>query len=276
MNPLQEIRFVVLRELRKNLRSIKGIVLTALSLLGGPLVAYFVVKKIHHELAGVALADLQAQQEEVYTKAFNDAVTGHYLSTMPPALVIMFILSIWLAPLLIALSSFDAVSGEVQHRTVRFWTVRTRRSSYFVGKFLGAWATIALITFAMHALMWIVAIGQGEGAGAVLSWGLRFWLVSLPISAVWCAIATFVASLVRTPVLSLLLTLGAFFVIWFFGLVIARGAEVSWLSYVYPNSYDILLLSPRIEKVGTAFGVCLGASAALIAVGAVLFQRRDI
>jgi ABC-type transport system involved in multi-copper enzyme maturation permease subunit len=220
--------------------------------------------------------ELQQSQEEVYTKAFNDSVMGHYLSTSPPSLVIMFILSIWLAPLLIALSSFDAVSGDVQHRTVRFWTVRTRRASYFVGKFLGAWATIALITFCMHALMWIVAIGQGEGSATVISWGVRFWLVSLPICAVWCAIATFVASLVRMPVLSLLLTLGAFFLVWLFGFAIARGAEIQWMAYLYPNSYDILLLSPRIEKVGTAFGVCMGVAAILTAVGAAMFQRRDI
>jgi ABC-type transport system involved in multi-copper enzyme maturation permease subunit len=276
MNPLSEISLVLQRELRKNVRSIKGLVLAALSLVGGPLVAYFVVRKIHDELAGVTALELQQSQEDVYTKAFNDAVMGHYLSTSPPALVIMFILSIWLAPMLIALSSFDAVSGDVQHRTVRFWTVRPRRASYFVGKFLGAWATIGLITLCMHALMWIVAIGQGESAGTVISWGIRFWLVSLPISAMWCAVASFVASLVRTPVLSLLLTLGTFFGIWFFGFLIARGFKVEWMAYVYPNSYDILLLSPYVHKVATALGVCLGTSAALTAIGATLFQRRDI
>jgi ABC-type transport system involved in multi-copper enzyme maturation permease subunit len=276
VNPLSEISLILRRELRKNVRSIKGLVLTGLSLVGGPVVAYFVVHKIRSELQGVTDIELQQGQEKVYTEAFNDAVMGHYLSTSPPALVIMFILAIWLAPMLIALSSFDAVSGEVQHRTVRFWTVRTRRGSYFVGKFLGTWATIGIITLAMHSLMWIVAIGQGESAGTVLSWGIRFWLVSLPISAVWCAIASFVASLVRTPVLSLLLTLGTFFGIWFFGFLVARIARAEWMAYVYPNSYDILLLSPYVHKVATALGVCLGTAAALTAIGATIFQRRDI
>jgi hypothetical protein len=77
-------------------------------------------------------------------------------------------------------------------------------------------------------------------------------------------------------VLSLLFTLGTFFGIWFFGFLLARGFKVEWMAYLYPNSYDILLLSPYVHKVATALGVCLGTSAALTAVGAVLFQHRDI
>ena len=41
-------------------------------------------------------------------------------------------------------------------RRVRYWTLRTRRASYFVGKWLGLWATVSAVTFAMHALIWIV------------------------------------------------------------------------------------------------------------------------
>ena len=104
----------------------------------------------------------------------------------------------------------------------------------------------------------------------------RLRVISLPISAVWCAIATFVGALFRTPILSLLVTLGAFFVVWLLGFAIARGAEVEWLTYVYPNRYDVMLLSPRLENAGAGLGICLGTAALLTAAGVALFQRRDI
>ncbi len=276
MNPLAEISLVVQRELRKNLRSVKGIILTALSIFGGTGTALLAVQAFHREFANVSAEEIRIGQQELFTKVYKDPVMGSYMSTAPLSLVFMLELTIWLAPLLIALSSFDAISGDIQHRTVRYWTVRTRRVSYYAGKFFGVWATVSTIVLAMDLCMWIAAIVKGEPAGATLSWGIRFWLVTLPISAVWCAIATLVGSLFRTPILSLLVTLAAFFAIWLFGFAIARGAEVAWLTYVYPNRYDVMLLSPRVENVGGGLGICLGAAAALTAAGVALFQRRDI
>jgi ABC-type transport system involved in multi-copper enzyme maturation permease subunit len=276
MNPLSEISLVVQRELRKNLRSVKGILLTALSLLGGTGVAYLMVRWVQHEYAGISADEIRQGQEMLFTKVYNDAVMGAYMSTAPLSLVVMLELTIWLAPMLIALSSFDAISGDVQHRTVRYWTVRTRRSSYYVGKFLGVWGTVAVITLCMDLLMWVVAVAEGEKLGPILSWGIRFFLVSLPISAVWCAISTFVGSMFRQPILSLLVTLGTFFLVWLCGFMIARGAEIKWMTYLYPNAYDVLLLSPRIEHAGTGLGVCLGVAAVLTAAGVAIFQRRDI
>ena len=276
MNPLSEIGLVVLRELRKNLRSLKGIVLTALSLIGGTATAYLFVHYLRQDAQGLSPDEIRLGQQAFFTKVYNDPVMGSYMSTAPLALVIMLELTIWLAPLLIALSSFDAISGDIQHRTVRYWTVRTRRVSYYVGKFLGVWATVGAITLMMDVAMWVVAIAQGEGTGNIIGWGIRFWLISLPIAGVWCAMSTLVNSLFRTPVLALLTTLGAFFGVWLFGFAVAQGAQIKWLSYIYPNRYDAMLLSPRIENAGAGLGICLGAVALFTAMGVVFFQRRDI
>jgi ABC-type transport system involved in multi-copper enzyme maturation permease subunit len=276
MNPLSEISLIVQRELRKNLRSVKGIILTALSIVGGTGTALLFVQAFHRKFVNLSAEELRLGQQELFTEIYKDPVMGSYMSTAPLSLVVMLELTIWLAPLLVALSSFDAISGDIQHRTVRYWTVRTRRVSYYAGKFLGVWATVGTIVLAMDVCMWVAAIIKGEPAGATLSWGIRFWLVSLPIAAVWCAIATFVGSLFRTPILSLLVTLGSFFTVWLFGFAIARGAEIQWLMYVYPNRYDAMLLSPRVEAVGGGLGICLGAAAILTAAGVALFQKRDI
>ena len=277
MNPLHEIGLIVARELRKNLRSAKGIVLLLLSLLGGTGIALLIVAYFQAELANVPREELRAAQDDLFTRAYNDPAMGHYLGGAPLALVVMLFLSVWLAPLLVALAGFDGISGEVQSRAVRFWTVRVRRSSYFVGKFVGIWAVVSIITLLMNMFMWGVSIGRGAyGVGDTISWGVRFWLVSLPLSAIWCGIATFVASLFRTPILGLLTTFVTFFVLWFLGWAIAHKPEIAWLGYIYPNHYDFWLMSPRPERVGAGLGICFLFAALPVAAGTLLFRQRDV
>jgi hypothetical protein len=52
--------------------------------------------------------------------------------------------------------------------------------------------------------------------------------------------------------------------------------NMAWYEYLYPNTYDTLLLAPETTKVLTALGVLLGFVVLANAAGAALFQRRDI
>ena len=125
--------------------------------------------------------------------------------------------------------------------------------------------------------MWIACIARGEASAATtIAYGAKFWLVSLPMSAVWCGISVFVSSLFRSPMLSLLLTFAAFFVIWAIygvGLVIFHSDAVA---YIYPNHYDHLLLHPAPHKLATGLAACLGMAALYIAGGSFFFTKRDV
>jgi ABC-type transport system involved in multi-copper enzyme maturation permease subunit len=280
MNPIAETWLIVLRELRKNFKSVKGIVLVVLSLLGGTSITLLLVKFQQFEIEtfgkDVTPEQIHQVREQIITKTYGDPAMGHYLADAPEVLLGMLKLSVWFAPLLIVLMGFDGIASDVQHRSVRYWTVRSRRSSYFVGKFVGLWMTVSAITLAMHLLVWIMCIARGGATPAVtISWGARFWLVSLPISAAWCGIATLVGSLFRTPILALLVTLGTFFVIWLL-FVIGDVSKMTALVYIYPNYYDAWLLSPRLDRVASGLGVCIGIAAATIGGGSLLFARRDV
>lgn len=279
MNPLSEIGLVVARELRKNLRSVKGILLLVLSLLGGAGAAFGVAKL--EELKRTRLGDmapdaLHAIREETLTQMYGDPNMGKYLADAPEVLLILLNVTVWLTPMLIALLGFDAVSAEIQHRSVRYWTVRSRRSSYFVGKFVGLWAVVSLITFVMHAFIWVVCIARGQGTAAeTLSWGIRFWLVTVPISAAWCGLATLVSSQLRSPILALLLLFASFFALWLVW-IIGSVSSLHALVYAYPNTYDTWLLSPRFERVLGGLGACAAFAGATMGVGGALFARRDV
>jgi ABC-type transport system involved in multi-copper enzyme maturation permease subunit len=219
---------------------------------------------------------MQEARESAMTQAFGDPETGKLLSHTPEVLLAVFFITIWLTPLLISLLGFDTVAGDLQHKTVRYWTLRTRRASYMIGKWLGVWTTVSAITLTMHAVIWTVCIIRGEApAATALSWGLRLWLITLPISAVWCGIATLVGSLFKTPILALLATFAAFFVLWV-TYVIGLRYDVSALTYVYPNTYDGFLINSRVDRWMTGLAACLGMTALYVAASSYIFTKRDV
>jgi len=291
VSPAVEIRLLVSRELRRSVRSVKGIVLGIITLLGAVLTSIAVVwiEGANREKLGAGSTEAFIQMKrEVIEKQTGDAGLASYMASMPWSLVTFLEVTIWLGPLLIALLGFDAIAGELQHKSVRFWTVRSRRWSFFAGKLLGLWALVGLVTLALNVIAGSVALAKGYvTVGQLLGWGTRFWLVGLVIAGAWAAIGTFVSSLFKQPMLSLLTTFATFFVLWLFGLggFIARAKatyetgitqDMSWYEYLYPNAYDTMLLSPQPSKVLLATGILLGFVAFVIAAGSLLFSKRDI
>lgn len=286
MKPIQEIGLIVARELKKNLRGVKGIILTSLSLLGGTAVALLLANVFKRGTEGADPAMIREAQKAHFTESFRDADMGAYLADAPFSLVKMLTLAVWLAPALIWLAGFDAIAGEVQHRTIRYWSVRTRRFSYYLGKFLGLWATVGVMTFAMHLLMWIVTISQGASVGNVLSWGFRLWLVSVPIVGAWCGIAVLVGSLFRTPITSLLVVGFTFFGVFVLGAFVPlildayahpdKSDAAAIMRGFYPNGYDVYLLSPKIERVAIGLAACFGFAGLPTALGAYLLDKKDV
>jgi ABC-type transport system involved in multi-copper enzyme maturation permease subunit len=298
MSPVAEIQLLVGRELRRSMRSAKGVLLVLLTVLGALVAALAggaaaTSERALTERAAAAMIPPEAIAEakrQLYVQISGDPALADALATVPLALIMILKVTVWLVPLLVALLGFDAVAGELQHRSVRFWTVRARRSSYFLGKMLGLWATAALLSLLLDAVADGIAVARGYATvGEALGWGLRFWLVAVLIAGVWGALATLVSSRFRAPILALLVTFAVFFVLWLFGLggFFARLGErlegapapaggMSWYEYLYPNAYDAMLASADGLRVLTGAAILGGATAALAAAGAALFARRDL
>jgi len=279
MTPAAEVGIVAQRELRKSFRSGKGIALLALSLLGGVVVALVLAwaEKMKRERFAMFSPDdaAAAQRQIILALGDGDEALGDALSKAPSALLGAFKVTVWIGPALVALLGFDAISGELQHRTVRYWTVRTRRASFYVGKVLGLWAVVSALTLLVHVLIWVVVVARGEPAGGVVEWGPRLWATTLPLSLVWCSIAQLVGSQFRVPILSLLLTFGSFFVL-FIAYVAGASGKIPALLYIYPNAYDTWLLHPHPDRLFEGLAICVASAAAYVAAGAALFAQRDV
>ena len=98
---------------------------------------------------------------------------------------------------------------------------------------------------------------------------------TLPVSAAWCAIVTFLSALFRTPILALLCGCLAWMVL---GLTYVTGkiAEADWLTWLYPNGLDRLLYSPNANEWAGGFAAGLGWAVVFVAGATFLFQRRDV
>ena len=299
MSPAAEIGLVAGRELRKSIRSVKGIILAILTLLGSGLAVLICIW-----LETAAREDLGADSTEAFAQARADlavkqgadAGVAAYLSHVPLSLMAFLKVMVWIGPLLVALLGFDSVSGDLQHRSVRYWTVRTRRWSYLLGKFFGLWGIVSAVTLALTVLSGVAVLIRGYITfGEFLSWGLRFWLVSALIVGTWTGVATFVSSRFKTPLLALLSTFGAFFCMWLPGFIgwVSRIGEalhdkqdldthaqrmisIRWYEYLYPNGYDDLLLSPKPLQVAEGVGACALYMVLFVGLASLLFARRDV
>jgi ABC-type transport system involved in multi-copper enzyme maturation permease subunit len=291
MNPALEIALTVRRELRKNVRSARGIILGVLTLLVSAIavwVCIYVETAQRDKLGATSTEAFTDMKRDLIEKATGDAGFAATVASLPLSLLAFLKFAVWVGPLIVALMGFDTIAGDMHHRTVRYFTVRTRRWSYVAGKFFGLWALVALATGVLLSICGVAIFAKGYvTVGPLLRWGAEFWLISLPIAAAWTAIAVFVSSIYKQPVLALLTTFGVFFVLWVFGLVAffahvqdevvgSLTGDMRWYEYLYPNSYDTLLLSTKPPQVAKATGILLGFSALLTAGGAFLFSKRDV
>jgi ABC-type transport system involved in multi-copper enzyme maturation permease subunit len=276
VDSLREIGLIVARELQKDLRSAKGILLFVLSLLGGTVTA-LLAEQLGHVTGGQMSAEQASlMRAGLLSQKYGDVATGQYLAGAPFVLIVILWITVTLGPALNALMGFDAIAGDTQHRTVRFYSVRVRRSSYYVGKLLGTYVAVSAVTLMASVCVWVVVLLRAEaGVPQLASWGLRLWASSLPMSAAWCALATLLSSVSRPPILALLSMLGASFALWIVHTV-AELSHIDFVVYLYPNHYDAWLVSPDPGRVAVGVIACFGLAAALACGGIALFQRRDV
>ncbi|MEO7091647.1 MAG: hypothetical protein ABI175_00265 [Polyangiales bacterium] len=276
MNPVNEIWLLVLRELRKNLCSVKGLVLLLICMLGA--VATSLVISRASDLSkekGVDSQQAAGASFEVL-KELYDATVAKRMVGVPAVPLAMLIGIVFLLPSFTALVSFDSVSSELQFKAVRYWTVRVRRVSFFLGKVFGVFTLVAVATLVMNMLTWIIAIARDVSPfGATVGWGLELWASVLPIVFAWCSMAVFISSLVKTPILALLFNFAANLAL---GLiyVVAKASQSEVLTYVYPNRYDVYLLSSASDRVLMGLAGCFAFAGVFLVAGSLLFQRRDL
>ncbi len=277
-NVTREIGLTAAREIRKNLKTTKGIALFVLFMLGG-LGSLAVMRGFKWLVQSATRTQpppevMREFKLNALTEAYGEA-TARYLVDCPGMLYTQFQLTLFFFPLLILLVGFDVIAGETQHRTFRYLVVRAPRAAITTGKALGLWAATSTMLLVLFVTSAVAAIADGEPVGAVIGWDLRLWAFAAVYGAAYVGLTTLTSSLVRTPIIALLSG---------FGLVVLLGiarfvllvAKLDWATWIFPSTYDKWLLSPDPKHLLSAIAILLAWGGACLAIAVEVVRRRDV
>ncbi len=282
-------------ELRRALKSGRAIVLLGLYSMFSALVLLivgFVTRELQSQV-NAKLAESGADAE-VATRAAeemhrgvlgflasNDPAMMEALAKVPIVVLVVFKITLFFLPAYIALMGFDQVSGEVGPRSMRYLTVRARRSSVLLGKFLSQATLLVGLVLVIDLAIFIYArIINADFAFADLVLNLlKFWCATIVFSLAYISLTTLCSSLFRTPAVSLVFNFSLLFVFWLMdsvGRAVSDESPVRFLRYLSPSYYSVNLLHPRLAEFAIS-GAAYAAFAAAFLFGAYgVLRTRDL
>lgn len=280
MSPVREAGLTALREIRRNLGSAKGIAMFALFLFGGSvpsLLGLAVTRFLGKDpLAGLSTDERHQFVQALLQRGGYSEDAAKYLSTCPVDLYGLFQGTLIFAPLVILMIGFDQVSGDVQHRAIRYIAGRSRRESIVAGKALGVWAIVASLALVLNLVVWGLAAARYGDVGDVLSWGPRVWFFSVVAAGAWVGLTTLISSLYKTPIVALFAGVGIFVALWIVNKILGVFDSTRAVQWALPFRYEELLLSNEPLKVAGGIGAFIAWGAVMVAIAALIVKRRDV
>ncbi|HYV49157.1 MAG TPA: ABC transporter permease subunit [Myxococcaceae bacterium] len=317
MEPLNEVTVIWGAELWRSIRSAKAIILLALYLMFTAMavaIQVFIFRSIqtniNEQLAlhGGSMDALQPQIEEVRHGFLGWLLGGdetliESIAQVPLIVLVTFKITLYFLPIYIAIIGFDQISGEIGPRSIRYLTVRARRSSILWGKYLSQATLLAGLVLVVDVALVLVArwMTPSFQLGVMAGTFLKCWVAATVFSLSYVALSTLCSSLFRSPAVSLVFNILTLFGLWLVNkigesaagfmvqeaaLAQARGEEapapsrvatvLSWLQYVSPSHYSDNLLHPHFLKFLGSTAIYAGFAAAFLACGYAVLRRRDL
>jgi ABC-2 type transport system permease protein len=291
LNGLNETAVIWSAECRRTVRSARVVVLLGLYSMFSALVLLVVgaITRALREQVDAQLTQAGADAEAA-TQVFEEMRKGFLgfllggdqamieaLSQVPLVVMVVFKITLFFLPAYVAIMGFDQVSGEVGPRSIRYLTVRARRSSLLMGKFL-AQATVLLglvliIDLAIFIFAWFTT-PEFTLASFLLNL-LKFWLAAVVFSLAYLALTTLCSSLFRSPAVSLVFNIFLLFGFWLVNLVGSLANPdnpLRYVRYLTPSHYANDLLHPGLLQFGVS-GLAY-AVFALLFLGSALYVLR--
>lgn len=200
------------------------------------------------------------------------------LRDVPLVVLVVFKVTLIFLPAYVALMGFDQISGELGTRSIRYLTVRARRWSLMMGKFLGQGILLLGLVLLVDVGIFAYAKATNEDfTVAALAEALpRFWLAASVFSLAYVALTTFCSALFRSSALSLVINLTALFVFWLMDVVGRPESDLGLIRFASPSHYATNLLHPRFSQFAASVGA-FGAFLLIFLAGAYLvIHSRDL
>ncbi len=285
MQVLSEVLLTFGRELKRTLRSAKGIGGLVLFLIGGAGVAitlFSALDRAHYWEAerGTRSAIRRQALDAMYEGVAQKDAIVEYLLRMPEPVLAFYQLATFFLAMLTMVWGFDAIAGDVQYRTIRYVTLRARRPSLVVGRWLALWVSGLAVSLVVSLILWAgLAMKGAFPLEDVVHYGLRTWVAAGTLGAWYAALTVLASSFYRTPVLALLTAGGAATTLFFLRHLSGASWAPDWLRAAhdaFPGSWDDRLIGPNFAQWGAGTGVCLLWTAVALAAASAVLSKRDV
>ena len=294
MDGLKEIAVIWSAETRRAVRSGRVLVLlglysmfSALVLLIVGAIANAIREQVTARLAEAgtgeeAAAAMAAEMKEGLLGALtsNDTALMEALSQVPIVVLVVFKVTLFFLPAYVALMGFDQISGEVGPRSIRYITVRARRSSLLMGKFLVQASLLVGLVLVIDLGVFIYArITNPDFTFAALGLNLlKFWMAAIVFSLAYIALTALCSALFRSPAVSLVFNFVLLFTFWLMDVVgqAYKDGVPGFIRFLSPSYYSGDLLHPQLSQFGVS-GVAYAGFAMLFLGGAyAVLRARDL
>jgi Cu-processing system permease protein len=285
MLSLSEVLLTFARELLRTLRSAKGVGGLMLFLLGGAgaaIMLFSALDRAHYwdadgpQRAAVRRPVLEAMYEGITDK---NAIV-EYLTQAPEPILAFYPLAVFFLAILTLVWGFDAIAADVQHRTIRYVTLRAHRASLVLGRWLALWVSGLAVTLIVSLILWAgLAIKGLFPTAAVVHYGMRTWIATGTLGAWYAALTIFTSTLYRTPVVALITASGILVTMFFLRHLSGASWAPAWLKAthdVLPGSWDDRLLGPNFAHWGAGTGVCLLWTAIALFAASMVLSKKDV
>lgn len=302
---MQEIGIVWNAETRRTVRSARVIVLlllfvmfVGLSLLIVGSIAHAARHNIEEQLAARGASDEAARESmDVARKQLlgflfsDDPSMIEALAAVPLVVLFVFKLTLFFLPLYIALMGFDQISAEIAQRSMRFLTVRARRSSVLTGKFLSqATILLALLTLVNLGIFGFARVTNSDFAlrDAAITFG-KFTLAAIVFSLAYVSLTSLCSTFFRSPAVSLIANIIALFGFWLlntigerarlYNLYVTKDDSPTALELVRlasPSNYSANLLNPSLRPLAESAGAYLAFTLLFMLLAHLSLRARDV
>jgi len=271
MLSLTDILLIARHEIATTLRGRRGVVLVVTLLLLALVPALLRLAGQHSDQA----AALQRAHTAALVKIYDRDIARALLDC-PAVLVVAAITVFFFQPLFMLLAGSDRLAGDIDSSRIRYWTIRAPRPGVLLGKALGLWALVSLITVGALAAITIVAIVDAPRDWLwTLGWGARIMLFSSASALVYASLCAFLGAAVARPRLVFMLGLGVLFVLRLSRLALEQHGVTALASW-FPGALDRLFLTAGSAAKLTAVAVVAIWSGALLSAAAAVFKRRPV
>ncbi|WP_426751603.1 ABC transporter permease [Myxococcus sp. Y35] len=211
----------------------------------------------------------------------NDSAMIEALEQVPLEVLAVFKITLFFLPAYIALMGFDQISGEVGPRSMRYLTVRARRSSVLLGKFLTqATLLLGLVLIIDLAIFVYARVANPDFGFATMALNLlKFWLAAIVFSLAYVALTTLCSSLFRSPAVSLVFNFILLFVFWLMdtiGRASGDTGSLRFLRYLSPSYYAGDLLHPGLAQFGASGAAYAGFALVFLVAAYGILRARDL